>query len=278
MGLIAGAVHRHRTAPTATSQIITLSSRKPSVPTSLPTRSRSQQLESREIESLSPLTPCESLPPLPETSSSPSPSPSPPAKIPPSPPHRRLLLDSSDSDSSPQCPTHHTMFAHATLDAPSGKPPVETLQLITVLHQGECDPAVIHNFELAVTNYATLKGLDTDKEIMEVSSEPFYIVVIAIQAQNSLLSGSPSHLTNDGLRSHLETTMCKDLMEDYDFDAVAKGEKTIVLWLAAVKHVDNKCHRDISRIHAAAAKECDRCERDRKRRPDDDGDPPLEEV
>ncbi|KAJ6625500.1 hypothetical protein B0H10DRAFT_1942420 [Mycena sp. CBHHK59/15] len=52
------------------------------------------------------------------------------------------------------------MSAIATLDAPSGKPPV--------LHQGECDQATLRNFELAVTNYATLKGLDDDKDIMEV--------------------------------------------------------------------------------------------------------------
>jgi hypothetical protein len=44
----------------------------------------------------------------------------------------------------------------ATLEAVSSKPPI--------LHAGECMPVIVHEFELAFTNYCTIKDIADDKQ------------------------------------------------------------------------------------------------------------------
>jgi hypothetical protein len=59
-----------------------------------------------------------------------------------------------------------------------------------------------------------------------------------VRSQNSLLSGTASHLSDDRLRLQLESAMLHELQEDYETDAVAKHETDFSKWLTEVKRVD----------------------------------------
>jgi hypothetical protein len=69
---------------------------------------------------------------------------------------------------------------------------------------------------------------------------------------NSLLVNTESHLTDERLCSHLESAMCRDLLDDYRADPIAKAIATtkLSLWLHEVKHIDDARLRSYNHMKA----------------------------
>jgi hypothetical protein len=97
------------------------------------------------------------------------------------------------------------------------------------------------------------------------SNDTFASFASAIHAQNSLLTGTASHMDDDRLHTFLESAMCPDLIEDYENDATAKNETEFAKWLSGVKRVDDGRCRILNRIRLLAA------DNHRKRKNDNDG-------
>ncbi|KAJ7337520.1 hypothetical protein DFH08DRAFT_964500 [Mycena albidolilacea] len=70
---------------------------------------------------------------------------------------------------------------------------------------------------------------------------------------SSLLVNTDSHLTDKRLRSHLESVLCRDLLDDYRADPITKAIATtkLSLWLHEMKHIDNACLRSYNQMKAA---------------------------
>jgi hypothetical protein len=84
-------------------------------------------------------------------------------------------------------------------------------------------------------------------------SESFFTFANTIRSMNSLLVNTDSHLSDERLRSHLESAMCRDLLDDYRADPMAKAVDTtkLSLWLHEVKHIDDACLRGYLWMKAA---------------------------
>ena len=71
--------------------------------------------------------------------------------------------------------------------------------------------------------------------------------VVDIQTQNSLLVRHEAHLSEPGLRYHLEANMNKNLAIEYR-TSDAKNEATLRIWVEKVKEFDEKRIRDARQL------------------------------
>ena len=78
-------------------------------------------------------------------------------------------------------------------------------------------------------------------------TRPFLEWVVDVQTQNSLLVGDEAHLSEAGLRYHLEANMNKDLAVEYR-SSDAKNAATLRLWIEKVKKLDEKRMRDARQL------------------------------
>jgi hypothetical protein len=87
------------------------------------------------------------------------------------------------------------------------------------------------------------------------ASETFDDFATNVRSQNSLLSGTSSHLADDRLRLQLESAMLPELLEDYETDAVAKHKTDFNEWLTGVRRIDATRIRSNARYQRLAAED-----------------------
>ncbi|KIK78068.1 hypothetical protein PAXRUDRAFT_36705 [Paxillus rubicundulus Ve08.2h10] len=76
------------------------------------------------------------------------------------------------------------------------------------------------------------------------NSCPFFEWAVKIQSQNSILHNTPSHLTDDALKYHLEVRMHHNLALDYCSMDIA-GEENLWGWVEKVRLLDDRWLREI---------------------------------
>jgi hypothetical protein len=83
----------------------------------------------------------------------------------------------------------------------------------------------------------------------------FWNFVVQIQTKNSLLCDTPSHLTKEQLRHHIESGMFQKLALCCHLE---KSSKTVEFekWLSEIKHVNNLLHTKRSKFEAIAKASC----------------------
>jgi len=83
-------------------------------------------------------------------------------------------------------------------------------------------------------------------------AESFYTFANSIRSDNSLLLNTASHLDDDRLRTHLESTMHPDLLGNYRADSKAKAAaQSFTAWLFEVKRVDDARLRALAQLNQA---------------------------
>ncbi|KAJ7367142.1 hypothetical protein DFH08DRAFT_797975 [Mycena albidolilacea] len=104
----------------------------------------------------------------------------------------------------------------------------------------------VPNFMKQIRSIVLQPGWEDDHRITmmacrHLQSDSFFMFASTIRSMNSLVVNTESHLTNERLCSHLKSVMCRDLLDDYRANPIAKAVATtkLSLWLHKVKHIDD---------------------------------------
>ena len=100
--------------------------------------------------------------------------------------------------------------------------------------------------------------------MVQGQNQPFRDYVIVVLAQNSLLMGTTSHLSNAKLCHQLEAGLELHLSQKIENDTViaALDADDFTDWNVEVKRVDDALHAETLHFEEIAARNCDRSQRD----------------